>query len=378
MMDRTPTSIINHFGDLEDPRRAQGTRHRLLDIIVIAICAVICGADGWQDVETFGRAKQDWLGSFLELPHGIPSHDTFGRVFTRLDPEQLEACFRSWIAAVFAPSEGQVVAVDGKALRRSHDSSCGKAAIHMISAWATCDELVLGQLKVDDKSNEISALPALLRLLDLEDCIVTIDAMGCQTAIAETILGQRADYVLALKQNQGRLYGDVALAFEHGLAHDFRHTPHDYYETTNVGHGRREVRRCWVISEEEYLAYFGQEGHWPGLRSVAMLECECQRGQQLSQERRYFISSLPGEAQALSQAIRTHWHIENRLHWVLDIAFREDECRVRKGHADENLAVLRHIALNLLKQEKSSSRGIKGKRLKAAWDTDYLLKVLGV
>lgn len=377
-MNRTPTSIIDHFGDLEDPRRAQGTRHRLLDIIVIAICAVICGADGWQDVETFGRAKQDWLGGFLELPHGIPSHDTFGRVFALLDPEQFQACFRSWIAAAFAPSEGQVVAVDGKALRRSHDGVCGKAAIHMISAWAARDELVLGQLKVDDKSNEISALPALMRLLDLEDCIVTIDAMGCQTLIAETILDQQADYVLALKQNQGGLYSDVTLAFEQALAHDFRHTPHDYYETTDVGHGRREVRRCWAISEEEYISYFGQEGHWPGLRSVAMLECECQRGERLSRERRYFISSLPGEAQALSQAIRTHWHIENRLHWVLDIAFREDDCRVRKGHADENLAVLRHIALNLLKQEKSSPRGIKGKRLKAAWDPDYLLKVLGI
>jgi len=371
-----PVSIADHFGGLEDPRRAQGTRHQLLDIILIAICAVICGADGWEDVQAFGEAKEHWLRSFLELPHGIPSHDTFGRVFARLKPEPFEACFRSWIAAVFEQTAGQVVALDGKTLRRSHDGSRDKAAIHMVSAWATHNALVLGQVKVDDKSNEITALPALLRLLSLEGCIVTIDAMGCQTDIAQEILAQDADYVLALKENQGTLYQDVLLAFHEARHTGFRGIAHDDCQTTNRGHGRLEVRRCWTIRDEEYLDYFSREAHWPGLHSVAMVEAERWVGGRVSHERRYYISSLPGDAQVLARAIRSHWGIENQLHWVLDIAFREDDCRVRQGHADENLAVLRHIALSLLKHETSSTRGIKGKRLKAAWDTGYLLKAL--
>jgi len=376
MTGSMPTSIVEHFGDLGDARRPQGTRHRLLDIVIIAICAVICGADSWEDVQAFGEAKERWLRTFLELPHGIPSHDAFGRVFALLAPEQFEACFRSWIAAVFEQTRGQVLALDGKTVRGSRDGAHDQATIHMVSAWATQNALVLGQLKVEDKSNEITDLPALLQLLSLEGCIVTIDAMGCQRAIAQEILDQDADYVLALKENQGSLYQDVVLAFREAMDTGFRDVAHDYHQTTDSGHGRLEIRRCWTIRDEEYLRYFARDEHWPSLQSVAMVEAECWVGDTVSRERCYFISSLPGEAEELARAVRSHWGIENGLHWVLDIAFREDECLVRQGHAAESFAVLRHIALNLLKQETTSRRGIKGKRLKAGWDTDYLLKVL--
>ncbi|MHB1295798.1 MAG: ISAs1 family transposase [Anaerolineae bacterium] len=371
-----PVSIADHFGGLGDPRRAQGIRHQLLDIITIAICAVICGADGWEDMESWGIAKGDWLRTFLALPHGIPSHDTFGRVFARLDPQQFARCFRSWMTAVFERTEGQVVALDGKTLRCSHDAPQGKAAIHMVSAWATENALVLGQIKVDDKSNEITALPALLQLLSLEGCIVTIAAMGCQTAIAQAVLDQEADYVLALKENQGTLYQDVVRAFHEGLHTGFRDVAHAHCQSTTGGHGRLEIRRCWTIYDEEYVRYFRRAEHWPGLRSVVMVEAERWEGEKVARERRFFISSLTGQAEELLRAIRSHWGIENGLHWVLDIAFREDDCRVRQGHADENLAVLRHMALNLLRQETSLKLGVKNKRLRAAWDEGYLRKTL--
>jgi len=371
-----PATIAEHFGSLEDPRVERTKHHQLLDILIIAICAVVCGADDWVAVESFGQARREWLETFLPLEGGIPSHDTFGRVFARLNPDAFRACFRSWIQAVFTQTRGQVVALDGKTLRRSHDNARGKAAIHMVSAWATENTLVLGQLKVEDKSNEITALPALLRLLSLEGCIVTIDAMGCQTAIAQEILDARAEYVLALKENQGTLYQDVVLAFHEGRHTGFRDIAHDTHQTTDGDHGRLEIRRCWVIRDPEYLRYFAREEHWPGLRSVAMVESECWEGDAVRRERRYFISSLPGEAHVLAHGIRSHWGIENSLHWVLDMSYREDESRVRVGNAPENLAVLRHLTLNLLKQETSLPVGIKNKRLRAAWDEDYLRKVL--
>jgi len=376
MTAKIPAGIADHFGDLEDPRVDRTKRHELLDILIIAICAVICGADDWVAVESFGQAKEEWLRTFLALPHGIPSHDTFGRVFARLDPEAFQNCFRSWVAAVFERTESQVVGLDGKTVRGSHDQALGKGAIHMVSAWATANELVLGQLKVDDKSNEITALPALLQLLSLEGCIVTIDAMGCQTAIAQEILDQEADYVLALKENQGSLYQDVVLAFCDALETGFRDVAHDYCETSNTGHGRVELRRYWTLFEPEYIDYFAREGHWPGLASVGMVEAERWEGSEVSRERRYFISSLSGEACPFARAVREHWGVENGLHWVLDVSFREDNCRVRKGHGAENLTVLRHIAVNLLKQEKSAKLGIRNKRLNAAWDNQYLLAVL--
>lgn len=369
-------SIEHHFSDLEDPRIDRTKRHKLLDIVVIAICAVICGADGWVAVETFGNAKHDWLKQFLELPNGIPSHDTFGRVFGRLDPNQFRTCFLNWISVVSEITKGQVIALDGKTLRRSHDKILGKKAIVMVSAWATANRLVLGQAKVDDKSNEITAIPELLQVLDISGCIITIDAMGCQKEIAADIVGQDADYVLALKENQGNLYEDVELLFDDLEESEFSAYEYDCDRTVNKGHGRIEIRQCWTISDPDILRYLRGTTDWEKLRSVVKVQAERRIGQEKTVQERYYISSLAGSAKQLLGAARTHWHIENGLHWVLDIAFREDECRIRKDHGAQNFAVLRHIALNLLKQEKIAKMGIKAKRLRAGWDEDYLLKVL--
>lgn len=369
-------SITEHFAGLEDPRAEHLNDHTLLDIITIAICAVICGAEGWTDVELFGNERLAWLRQFLKLEHGIPSHDTFGRVFARLDPVPFEQCFLSWVGAVFQVTEGQVVAIDGKTVRRSHDRGCGQAAIHLVSAWATANHLVLGQLKVADKSNEITAIPELLHLLELNGCIVTIDAMGCQTDIAEQIVDQGADYVLAVKENQLHLLEDMGLFFDLAQQNDFATVEHTYHRTVNAGHGRVETRECWAIAGQESLSFLRGATNWSGLRTIAMVRSRRQLGQESSEETRYYISSLPNDARRILHAVRSHWGIENSLHWVLDVAMGEDNSRIRKDHAAENMSLLRRMALNLLKQEKTLKRGIQGKRLKAALTPDYLLKVL--
>jgi len=376
MSPKSHQTITKHFADLPDPRVGNAKQHELLDILVIAICAVICAADGWVEVELWGKAHVTWLRTFLDLPHGVPSHDTFGRVFARLDPKHFRRCFVSWMRAVSKLTHRQVVAVDGKRLRRSHDQRAGKSAIHMVSAWATANRLVLGQVKTDDKSNEITAIPDLLRLLELTGCIVTIDAIGCQTAIADRIVQQGGDYLLAVKENQPQLYQDVHDLFAECLKVNFRQVPHDYYRSVNKGHGRVEIRQCWTLADAEFLAYVAQHRTWKNLQTVVMIRAERRVGDQTSLETRYYISSLESNARLALQAARGHWGIENGLHWVLDIAFREDESRVRKDHAPENLAVLRHLALNLLKQEPTAKVGLKAKRLKAAWDRGYLLQVL--
>jgi predicted transposase YbfD/YdcC len=368
-------SITTYFGRLEDPRSDHTKRHKLIDIITIAICGVICGADSWVDLELFGKSKEGWLKGFLELPNGIPSHDTFGRVFARLDAQQFRDRFLEWVQAVSAVTHGQVIAIDGKTIRRSHDRTSGKGAIHMVSAWASENRLVLGQTKVAEKSNEITAIPELLALLDVAGCIVTIDAMGCQKEIARLIIEESGDYVLALKANQGQLYREVQELFEdEGLVT----AAGDFHETVNKGHGRVEHRRCWSIADPECLSYLSPRGEWRGLRSVAKVTGERHIGEKVSIESRFYISSLSGNAEQLLWAIRTHWGIENSLHWVLDIAFREDESRIRTGHGPENLATIRHAALNLLRQETTSKGGVKARRLRAGWDEDYLLKVLSL
>jgi len=368
-------SIREHFESLRDPRIDRQKRHHLIDIISISICAALCGAEGWTDVEAFGKAKKDWFQTFLELPNGIPSHDTFGRFFSLLDPQAFQDTFLQWVQSVNDLFKGQVVAIDGKCLRRSHDHGKGKAAIYMVSAWATANQLVLGQVKTDEKSNEITAIPKLLRALEVKGCIVTIDAAGCQKGIATQIRSQGADYVLALKGNQGNLREYVEDYFTTARANDFHGVPHDYHETIDGGHGRVEIRRHWSI---EPFRDFPGKAAWKDLRSIGMVESERHIGSEVTLDCRYYISSLPADAKQFAASVRAHWGVENGLHWCLDVGFREDDCRVRQGNASENFAVVRHIALNLLKKERSFKGGLRAKRLKAGWDQDYLIKILGV
>ncbi|MGD9895045.1 MAG: ISAs1 family transposase [Dehalococcoidia bacterium] len=376
-MDEPPRlSLRDHFASLPDPRIERSKRHSLLDILTIALCAVLCGADSWVDVELFGRAKEGWLRTFLALPNGIPSHDTFGRVFARLDPQQFERCFLGWVQAVMRRTSGEVVAVDGKVLRRSHDQRAHKTALDLVSAWADSNRLVLGQRAVDADSNEITAIPALLELLALDDCIVTVDAIGCQTAIAAAVTDQGADYVLALKGNQPTLLAAVETYFTDAQARAFRDIPHSTVQTVDGNHGRVELRRYWTTTDPDLLRYLDAAGSWAGLASVGMVERERRTSSGTSRELHYYLSSLAGDAAAFARAVRGYWGIENRLHWVLDIAFREDDSRVRTGHAAENFAVLRHIALNLLRQDRTTRAGIKARRLKAGWDEAYLRSLL--
>jgi predicted transposase YbfD/YdcC len=374
-----PTSISAHFASLPDPRVERTKEHRLVDILTIGLCAVICGGEGWTAMETFGRAKERWLRTFLALPSGIPSHDTFGRVFAGLDPAAFGRCFVAWVQAVAPETHHHLVAVDGKTLRGSHDRANGQAPLHLVSAWAAASGLVLGQVAVDDKSNEITAIPLLLRLLDLAGCTVTIDAMGCQTAIAAQIVEQGGDYVLALKDNQPTLHEEVRHTFAQARADGFAvYAPADYdhARTVDNDHGRVEVRRHWTLHDPELIAHLDPEGRWANLQGIGLVEAERQVGEAVTVEQRYYLLSAPLRAAALGRAVRGHWGIENRVHWVLDVSFGEDACRVRADHGAQNLAVLRHLALNLLRLERGRKGSIATKRFTAALDERYLARVL--
>ena len=375
MCMRAPSSFQEHFASLTDPRspHAPNQRHALIDILVISVCAVICGAEGWEDIEEYGKAQAEWFAEALELSNGIPCHDTFRRVLSRLDPDELTRCFISWTAALSDLSGGDIVSIDGKTLRRSFDRASSKAAIHMVSAWANCNRLVLGQVKVDDKSNEITAIPKLLKMLDLTGATVTIDAMGCQKEIAKVISEKEADYVLALKKNHNTLYEDVTLYLDDAQASNFAEIDHGYHETVDGDHGRIETRRYWITSKIDWL---GAKASWAKLQSVGMVESRREIGEKVEIEKRYYLSSLPADSVRFSDAVQQHWGVENGLHWVLDVSFNEDACRIRKDKGAQTFSVLRHIALNMLKRESKHKRGIKARRKRAGWDRDYLLQVL--
>ena len=378
-MPSQPTSITAHFATLPDPRVAGATRHEFLDILTIALCAVICGADSFVGMVTFAEAKEPWLRTFLPLPGGIPCHDTFGRVFAALDPEAFQTCFLAWVQCRVPSTAEQVVAIDGKTLRGAHDRGAGQRALHMVSAWASDSRLVLGQVAVAEKSNEITAIPALLRVLDLAGATVTIDAMGCQTAIAAQIVAQGADYVLALKKNHPTLHEEVARTFAIERAEAFANTPPDtwaYMKTVEKGHGRLETRRHWVLRDPALLAYLNPTDAWTNLAAIGLIERQRRIGGTTTTECHYYLLSAPLEATAFAAAARDHWGIENQVHWVLDVTFAEDACRVRTGHAARNLAVVRHLALNLLRQDTTRKGSLATKRFTAALDDAYLITIL--
>ncbi len=370
-----PTSLEECFSDLPDPRVQGRCDHKWMDILIIAVCAVLCGADSWVAVATVAKAKEAWFRQFLKLKNGIPSHDTFSDVFAKIDADAFQVGFMRWVEAVFRVTKGQVVALDGKTLRGSHRRGVGQKALHLVNAWAVSNGIVLGQRKVDGKTNEITVIPELLRLLNVSGCIVTIDAMGCQKDITQTIRAEKADYILRVKDNHSQLKQDIEDWFAYGDQQHFKGMLVDFHQTLHKTSGRIEIRQCWAISDPLAFEHLRHYAGWTDLNSIIRVQRERRLGEQVSREIAYYISSLPANAAQLLQATQHHWAIENSFHWVLDVTFGEDHSRIRTAESAENMAVLRSIALNLLKRDTSKS-SLRQKRFRAAMDNDFLLQLL--
>lgn len=369
------SNFLQHFATLNDPRIERTKDHLLIDIIAIAILAVISGSEGWVAIETYGKAKYEWLKEFLELPNGIPSHDTFSRVFSRIEPEEFQQCFLSWVNSITKKLGVDVIAIDGKTLKQSYDRNKKQKALHIVSAWANTHQLILGQQKVDKKSNEITAIPALLKMLSIEGSIITIDAMGCQKEIASIILEKKADYILALKANHKNLHKEVEEWFELARKENFSGREYNYYQEVESGHHRIEKREIWTVPVSS-LPFLDNQLIWKELKTITMVVSERRLWNKTTKAVRFYISSVENNAEKIAKAIRSHWGIENKLHWILDVTFSEDASRIRKDNSPENFALLRRLAVNLLKQETTFKGSLKMKRYKAAMDNNYLVKIL--
>jgi predicted transposase YbfD/YdcC len=367
-------SIVEHFNDIKDIRIERGKKHKLIDIITISICAVVCGADGWEEIELYGISKKKWLKEFLELPNGIPSHDTFARVFSQISPEEFNKSFLNWVKGISQKTAGEIIAFDGKQSRNSGDEKNGRGVINTVSAWATTNRLVLGQTKVESKSNEITALPELIDVLNLAGCIVTIDAMGCQREIVKKIINKEADYVIAVKANQPTLHEQIKQQFKQAIKTGGEGLNMNSFNSRELNRGREEIRNYLMISD--ITEQIDSGGKWQDLGSIGMVESVRTVAGKTSVETRYFISSLKNNAQKLAEAIRGHWSIENSLHWVLDVTFQEDNNRIRKDNAPANFAVLRHIAVNIISQNKSRKLSVRKKRFLAGLDEEYSRELL--
>lgn len=370
----TPTTISKAFAHLSDPRMDRTKYHPLINILTIAICAIIAGCNDFASISEYGKSKRRWFDRFLDLTHGIPSRDTFNDVFNRLNPEEFAQAFTQWVCSL-ADLHDDIVALDGKVMRGTLDKAKGNPAIHLVSAWSVNNNLCFGQVKVSDKSNEITAIPKLLKLLDIEGCTVTTDAMGTQYKIANQIIASKGDYILALKGNQGEFHEDITFFLDTQIDSDFTATEHDVYTSVDGGHGRIETRKVWLTNEVEW--FVTQHPRWSSVKGIIVIESQREIDEKVSYERRYYITSHQHKsAKYIANAIRSHWHVENKLHWQLDVSFDEDKNRLRSGYAAENFSLMNKIALNLLKNEKSVRLGVKNKRLKAGWDNNYMIKVL--
>lgn len=366
-------SIADHFSIIQDPRQQSKIEYELLDVIFLCVVGMICGAEAWDDIETVGEVRLNWFQNKGFLLNGIPSAITIARIIGCLNPKELQRCFINWMAAANTATEGQVIAIDGKRIRGSYNNKKGQSAIHMVSAFAAESGVVLGQIKTEDKSNEITAIPALLDLLDIKGCIVTIDAMGCQEDIAAKIIDKKSDYILAVKDNQKNLHHEIIDFFECARQHDFKGVTHDYFEEISKGHGRVETRKSWISN---CLDTIENTTKWSGITAIGMVESERYIKGITTVERRHYIASIAQDAEIFAHAVRSHWGIENKLHWVLDVTFKEDASRVRRDNCAENLGVIRHIVINILRQDKTTKGSVKGRRYKCALDSKYANKVL--